>query len=80
LRILLFPLLPTLALAADPIWPQFREPNSNPIAPDGNLPDHWSLTKNVEWSTPIPGRGWSSPIGAGRQIFLTAAVTEGLSK
>ncbi|MCX6607421.1 MAG: PQQ-binding-like beta-propeller repeat protein [Acidobacteria bacterium] len=77
-------LLTTLAqvpsLAADPTWPQFRGPLSNPTAPNGRLPDHWSTTQNVEWSTPIPGRGWSSPIVAGSQIFLTAAVTDGPSK
>lgn len=66
--------------AAEPIWPQFRGPNSNPIANGQNLPETWSKTANIEWSAEIPGRGWSSPIVAGNKIFLTTAVTEGKSK
>ncbi|HEU0121420.1 MAG TPA: PQQ-binding-like beta-propeller repeat protein [Bryobacteraceae bacterium] len=67
-------------VAAAPGWPQFRGPESNPSAQDSQLPDRWSLTDNVEWSTPVPGRGWSSPIVAGNDIFVTAVVTEGASK
>lgn len=70
----------SISAAADPTWPQFRGPDSNPTAPDGKLPDRWSATENVEWTAKIPGRGWSSPIVAGNTIFLTAAVTEGKSK
>jgi outer membrane protein assembly factor BamB len=61
-------------------WPQFRGPASNPIASDPQLADRWSATENIEWSTPIPGRGWSSPIVTNGKVFVTAAVTEGVSK
>ncbi|MBI4905900.1 MAG: PQQ-binding-like beta-propeller repeat protein [Acidobacteria bacterium] len=66
--------------AAEPVWPQFRGPKSNPTASNPALPDTWSKTKNIEWAADIPGRGWSSPIVTGERIFLTTAVTEGKSK
>jgi len=72
--------LASFAFAADPIWPQFRGPDANPIAPDGKLPEKWSTKQNVEWSIAVPGRGWSSPIVTGNKIFITTAVTEGKSK
>ena len=65
---------------AGPEWPGFRGPDANPTAPNGKLPDKWSAKDNVEWSTEIPGRGWSSPIVNGRDIFLTSVTTEGKSK
>lgn len=68
------------ANAAEPEWPRFRGPNANPSVTGGALPEHWSKTENVEWSAPIPGRGWSSPIVAGNRVFLTTVVTEGKSK
>jgi outer membrane protein assembly factor BamB len=46
----------------------------------GKLPEKWSKTENVEWAAEIPGRGWSSPIVSGRNVFLTTVVTDGKSK
>jgi outer membrane protein assembly factor BamB len=68
------------ASAADPEWPMFRGPNANPTVQEGKLPERWSKTENIEWRAEIPGRGWSSPIVVGHNIFLTTAVTEGKSK
>lgn len=68
------------ARGATPEWPQFRGPDSNPVAEGRTLPGKWSKTENVEWVAEIPGRGWSSPVVNGRRVFLTAAVTEGKSK
>jgi outer membrane protein assembly factor BamB len=65
---------------ADPDWPQFRGPDLNPVGSSKTLPDRWSKTENIEWSSDIPGRGWSSPIVTGGKIYLTAATTEGKSK
>jgi outer membrane protein assembly factor BamB len=70
----------SLCHAAEPLWPQFRGPDSNPVGTHAQLPDRWSKTENVEWVTPIPGRGWSSPIVVGKKVFLTAVTTEGQSK
>ena len=61
-------------------WPQFRGPESNPVATNARLAERWSKTENVEWMQEIPGRGWSSPIVTGGKVFLTTATTEGKSK
>jgi len=66
--------------AEDATWPQFRGPDANPVGSSALLSDRWSKTENVEWATPVPGRGWSSPIVVGNRIFLTTVTTEGKSK
>src|SRR5580698_4475294 len=66
--------------AADADWPGFRGPSSNPSAVNSDLPDKWSTTSNIEWSATLPGLGWSSPIVAGRNIFLTTVTTDGKAK
>lgn len=69
-----------LVIAADtPQWPRFRGPQGNPVS-TVTLSDTWSKTQNVEWKAEIAGRGWSSPIVVGNRIFVTAAVTDGVSK
>ncbi|MCF6287556.1 MAG: hypothetical protein L3K26_20600, partial [Candidatus Hydrogenedentes bacterium] len=55
-----------LALATP--WPDFRGPfgDGHVRAVDDaapvNLPTVWSETENVAWKTPIPHKGWSSPV------------------
>ncbi len=51
-------------------WTQWRGPTGNGIALQGNPPLEWSETKNIKWKTEIPGKGYSSPIIWGDQIFL----------
>ncbi len=60
-------------------WPQFRGPMGQGISDSTGLPQVWSETKNIVWKTPIPGRGWSSPVVCGRQIWLTTAIDDGHS-
>ena len=55
-------------------WPQFRGPNGSGISTEKNLPDQWSANKNVQWKTPLPGRGHSSPVVWGNKIFLTTDI------
>jgi outer membrane protein assembly factor BamB len=82
----IFLLLGVLSLASatvvgqDLTWPQFRGPESNPVSTHPKLAERWSKTENVEWSQPIPGRGWSSPIVTGGKVYLTTVTTEGKSK
>ena len=70
-----------VSLTAD--WPEFRGPFSNghSAASDdqkpAGLPLRWSETENVKWKTPIPDRGWSTPVVLGGQIWLTTATEEG---
>lgn len=64
-------------------WPEFRGPHGNGHAakpgdttPLG-LPLTWSETENVKWKTPIPHRGWSTPVVLGNQVWMTTATPEG---
>jgi len=64
-------LLSSVALAED--WPQWRGPTGQGIASDKPVAVTWSETENVAWKTPIRGKGWSSPVILGDQIWLTTA-------
>ena len=65
------------ALAADvpsADWPQFRGPDGNGHSRATGLPLRWSETENIAWKTAVPGRGWSSPVVLGNQIWMTTSV------
>lgn len=64
----------TAMLAGSEPWPEFR---ANAGHATGNPPVTWSESDNVRWKTPIPGRGWSSPVVWGEQIWLTTAPEDG---
>jgi len=66
-----------LTAAEDENWPQFRGPGALGVSGNANLPDKWSAMENVLWKQTVAGRGWSSPVIWGNQIFVTTVVTEG---
>ncbi|MYA07582.1 MAG: PQQ-binding-like beta-propeller repeat protein [Holophagales bacterium] len=68
--------LAAVAAAQAGEWPQFRGPTGQGHAPDEAVPLTWSETDNVAWKTPVPGRGWSSPVIADGMVWLTTAVTD----
>ena len=53
-------------------WNQWRGPEGQGHA-ESALPVKWSETENVAWKTPLPGKGWSSPVIEGDRIWMTAA-------
>lgn len=55
-------------------WPQWRGPAFNGFAPNGDPPLKWDDKTNVKWKTPIPGKGTSTPVIWGDQIFLLTAI------
>jgi outer membrane protein assembly factor BamB len=61
------------AEAVDAEWPEFRGPTGQGHSAAVGLPLTWSETENIAWKIAIPGRGWSSPVIRGEQIWLTAA-------
>jgi outer membrane protein assembly factor BamB len=63
--------------AADENWPQFRGPSGQGTTDAKGLPTTWSETKNVKWKTAIHGKGWSSPVIWGNQVWLTTATEDG---
>ena len=59
-------------------WAAWRGPNGNgSAAADCQPPLKWSATENIKWKTEIPGRGHSTPILWGEQLFLLTAVPKG---
>lgn len=61
-----------LAQAED--WPQFRGPTGQGHATERGLPLEWSESNNIQWKTPVPGLGWSSPAVADGRVWLTTVV------
>jgi outer membrane protein assembly factor BamB len=67
-----------IAALASPLmganWPNWRGPDQNGVAPGTGFPTEWSDTKNVAWKVELPGKGSSTPIVWGEQIFLTSGA------
>lgn len=56
-------------------WPQWRGPDGQGHAVGAvDLPIRWSAEENVKWHTEIPGRGHSSPVISGQQVWVTTAM------
>ena len=72
--LLLLALSPLPAHAED--WPQFRGPTGQGHSAERGLPLDWGELRNVIWKTPVPGRGWSSPVVAEGRVWLTTAIEE----
>jgi outer membrane protein assembly factor BamB len=71
-------LIGAVSPGAEPVagaWPQFRGPDGQGHAA-GPLPTSWSDRDHILWSTPIPGKGWSSPVIAGNLVWMTTAVPD----
>jgi outer membrane protein assembly factor BamB len=58
-------------------WPQFRGPAGDGHSEAKGLPLSWSEQKNIKWKVAIHGRGWSSPVIWGGQVWLTTATEDG---
>ncbi len=57
-------------------WPEYRGPNGDGQAPNAKLPVSLDESR-VRWKTPIHGKGWSSPVVWGDQVWLTTATEDG---
>ena len=68
-----------LRLGAAPVenWPQFRGPTGDGRAPENVVPQTFSETERVKWKTAIHGKGWSSPVVWGGQVWVTTATEDG---
>jgi len=58
---------------AAPEWPEFRGPDGQGHSAAHNVPLTWTENQNIRWKAELPGLGWSSPVIAGDQIWLTTA-------
>ncbi|MCP4257405.1 MAG: PQQ-binding-like beta-propeller repeat protein [Planctomycetes bacterium] len=64
--------LTNLMRANEPVWSQFRGPNSSGLGIEGqNFPVEFGPEQNLLWKTPLR-RGHSSPCIWGDKIFITA--------
>ena len=66
----------TTAFAAEN-WPQYRGPDGDGKSDAKGLPLTFSDTEKVKWKTAIHGKGWSSPVIWGSQVWLTTATEDG---
>lgn len=60
-------------------FPAFRGNGGNGIAFQKNIPINWdgSSGDNILWKTPVPGKGYNSPVIWGDKLFFsTASATE----
>ena len=60
-------------------WPQFRGPDGQGHSDQTGIPIHWKEGENITWKTAVPGEGWSSPVIAGDQVWMTSAEADGKS-
>jgi len=70
-------LLLAAPLLAAENWPEFRGPAGDGHSDAKGLPLEFGEDKNVKWKTAIHGKGWSSPVIWGSQIWLTTATEDG---
>ncbi len=67
-----------LAAPAGPdSWPQFRGPQGDGIARDARPPVRWTQQDGPRWQTPIPGKGWASPVVLDDVIWIATASEDG---
>ena len=58
-------------------WTHFRGSNLNGISGTASAPLKWSDESGFAWKTEIHGKGWSSPVIYGNQVWITTAKEEG---
>jgi len=58
-------------------WTHFRGSKLNGISEESSIPVSWNDSTNIDWKSEIKGRGWSSPVIYGDQIWCTTASTDG---
>lgn len=67
----------SLAFGQD--WTQFRGAAGGKLGKIQH-PTDWALDKNMAWTLPMKGSGWSSPVVLGERLFLTSAESEESAK
>jgi outer membrane protein assembly factor BamB len=66
------------SLGAADHWPGFRGPTGDGTSTAKSPPTKWGEGDNVAWKAAVHGKGWSSPVVLGDQVWVTTAdeVTE----
>jgi outer membrane protein assembly factor BamB len=58
-------------------WTHFRGSDLSGVASVENVPVTWNEESNIIWKTAIHGKGWSSPVVFGDQVWVTTATADG---
>jgi outer membrane protein assembly factor BamB len=58
-------------------WTHFRGNSLDGISASDNPVISWDNTSNILWKTNIEGKGWSSPVIYGDQVWITTATEDG---
>ncbi|MDD2381425.1 MAG: PQQ-binding-like beta-propeller repeat protein, partial [Mariniphaga sp.] len=61
----------------DQNWTHFRGSQLDGHAATETAPVAWSENSNIRWKTRVKGKGYSSPVIFGDQIWLTSATDDG---
>lgn len=75
-------MLVALVLGTCPLWSQtgswthFRGSALNGISAETGFPSTWNDSVNIAWKVADPGKGWSSPVVFGNQVWYTTAIPE----
>jgi outer membrane protein assembly factor BamB len=67
----------TPSVAQQVNWTHFRGTNLDGISKDQNPPTTWNDSLNIIWKSKINGKGWSSPVVYGDQVWVTSASEDG---
>jgi len=57
-------------------WTHFRGSELNGISMEKGFPSTWNDTSNIAWKIRESGKGWSSPVVYGQQVWFTTADRE----
>ena len=58
-------------------WTHFRGSHLDGISGVSSSPVKWNSDSNIVWKASIHGRGWSSPVVYGDQVWMTTATEDG---
>ena len=58
-------------------WTHFRGNDLSGISDIKGLPVSWNDSSNINWKVAIEGKGWSSPVVYGNQVWCTSATPDG---
>lgn len=65
------------AVAQTNNWTHFRGSKLDGISSEKIVPVLWNDSTHILWKSPIHGKGWSSPVVFGNQIWCTTATEDG---
>ncbi len=74
---ILFIVLPVICRGQSNNWTHFRGSRLDGFSDVTSVPLKWSDNSGIKWKTDIHGRGWSSPVVYGDQIWITTATDDG---